>query len=65
MDAQHSPFTVDPADVFAMISTKMRANAERVVVQSKRRGCVPHAAARQIAQGRVREAMRLRGQIPA
>jgi hypothetical protein len=27
MDVRYSPFPVDPADVFRMISTKMRANA--------------------------------------
>ncbi len=63
MDARRSPFTVDPADVFAMISTKMRANAETVVTESRRRGVTPHVAAQQLAEDRVRAAMRLRGQI--
>lgn len=65
MDTRRSPFTVDPADVFSMISTKMRANAEAVVVDSKRRGITPHEAAQLIAQERVLDAMRLRGQLPA
>lgn len=65
MDARHSPFPVDPGRVFAMISTSMRANAETVLTQGRRRGVAPHAAARQIAQDRVCEAMRLRGRIPA
>jgi glutamate dehydrogenase (NAD(P)+) len=65
MDARYSPFTVDPADVFSMISTKMRANAETIVIESRRRGTTPHDTAQEIARHRVREAMRLRGQIPA
>lgn len=65
MDARHSPFPVDPATVFAMISTSMRTNADTVLTQARRRGVTPHAAARQIAQDRVREAMRLRGRVPA
>lgn len=63
MDARHSPFTVNPDDVFPMISLKMRHNAETVVTESRRRGLTPHATAQEIAQDRVREAMRLRGQL--
>jgi glutamate dehydrogenase (NAD(P)+) len=65
MDARHSPFPVDPADVFPMISAKMRANTETVVAASRTRGIAPHVAAQQIAEERVRDAMRLRGRIPA
>jgi glutamate dehydrogenase (NAD(P)+) len=65
MDARHSPFPVDPADVFPMISAKMRANTETVVATSRTRGLAPHVAAQQIAEERVRDAMRLRGRIPA
>ena len=65
MDARYSPFPVDPGTVFSMISTSMRANAETVLTQGRRRGVTPHAAARQIAEDRVREAMRLRGRLPA
>lgn len=65
MDARYSPFTVDPGAVFAMISLKMRQNAETVVTESRRRGHAPHITAQEIAQDRVREAMRLRGQIVA
>jgi glutamate dehydrogenase (NAD(P)+) len=46
-----------------MISLKMRQNAETVVRESRRRGLTPHLAAQELAQDRVREAMRLRGQI--
>jgi glutamate dehydrogenase (NAD(P)+) len=63
MDARYSPFPVAPDTVFAMISLKMRQNAETVVRESRRRGLTPHLAAQELAQDRVREAMRLRGQI--
>ena len=46
-----------------MISLKMRQNAETVVTESRRRELTPHATAQEIAQDRVREAMRLRGQL--
>ena len=63
MDARYSPFVVEPAAVFSMVSTKMRTNAAFVVTQSLERGVPGHAAARLIGEGRVREAMRLRGQL--
>jgi glutamate dehydrogenase (NAD(P)+) len=62
MEARYSPFTVDPHTVFDMISLKMRRNAATVVTESLRRELAPHLAAQEIAQERVREAMRLRGQ---
>lgn len=63
MDARHSPFPVAPESVFSMISLKMRQNAATVVTESRRRALAPHATAQEIAQDRVREAMRLRGQV--
>jgi glutamate dehydrogenase (NAD(P)+) len=63
MDARYSPFPVVPDTVFSMISLKMRQNAETVVTESRRRELAPHATAQEIAQDRVREAMRLRGQV--
>ena len=36
MDARYSPFPVDPDDVFAMISTKMRQNTLTVVDRGPR-----------------------------
>lgn len=65
MDARRSPFPVDPRDVFAMISAKMRANAVAVHEESRRRDVVSHEAARLLAQDRVRRAMELRGRIPS
>ncbi|WP_237565615.1 Glu/Leu/Phe/Val family dehydrogenase [Ornithinimicrobium cavernae] len=63
MDARRSAFTVDPAGVLEMISTKMRANATTVLEEGARRGVHTHEAARLLAQARVREAMQLRGQL--
>ncbi|GAA1828656.1 Glu/Leu/Phe/Val dehydrogenase [Pseudonocardia ailaonensis] len=63
MDARHSPFTVDPATVTAMVSAKMRANAAEVVRRSLARGLPPHETAQEMAQDRVRAAMAARGQI--
>jgi glutamate dehydrogenase (NAD(P)+) len=65
MDARLSPFPVDPADVFAMISAKMRQNTLAVVEEARARNLTTHAAAYEVAQERVRTAMRQRGQIPA
>lgn len=65
MDARYSPFPVVPDAVFAMISAKMRENAETVVRESRRLGLATHLAARVIAEDRVRRAMRLRGQVSA
>ncbi|GHE27547.1 glutamate dehydrogenase [Streptosporangium violaceochromogenes] len=63
MDTRYSPFAVDPAQIFAHISTKIRSNAETVLLESRTRGTTPHIAARQLAQERVLTAMRLRGQV--
>ena len=64
MDARYSAFTVDPDDIFAMISTKLRANAVAVLAASLRGGVTTHEAAYKLAQDRVRSAMQLRGRIP-
>ena len=63
MDARRSPFVVDPAEVFAMISAKLRANTVLVIEESCRRSIPPHEAATLIAQERVRTAMEIRGQL--
>ena len=64
MDARYSPFTVDPAAVFTMISAKMRANAVVVLEESRRADVTTHEAAQLLAQARVRTAMELRGRLP-
>lgn len=63
MEARTSPFTVDPATVFTMVSTKLRANAVTTLTESARRDLPPHEAARAVAQDRVREAMLARGRL--
>jgi glutamate dehydrogenase (NAD(P)+) len=65
MDARYSPFTVNPDDVFPMITAKMRQNTLKVVTEARTRGVTTHVAAQEIAKERVRAAMLLRGQIPA
>ncbi|MFF1830634.1 Glu/Leu/Phe/Val dehydrogenase [Paenarthrobacter sp. NPDC058040] len=64
MAARYSPFAVDPEDIFTMISTKLRANTTAVLEESTRSGLTSHEAAYRLAQGRVREAMEVRRQIP-
>ena len=64
-DARYSPFTVDPAGVFTMISEKLRANTVRVLTDSRTRGITPRQAAMELAQGRVLAAMTARGFRPA
>lgn len=64
MGARYSAFTVDPPDIFAMISTKLRANTVTVLDASRRNEVTPHEAAHDLARTRVRVAMELRGQIP-
>lgn len=64
MDRRYSPFTVDPADIFTMISDKLRANTAHVLALAASNETTPHAAARELAQQRVLTAMRLRGQLP-
>lgn len=64
MAARYSPFVVEPADIFTMISTKLRANTTAVLDESSRGGLTPHEAAYGLAQQRVLEAMTLRRQAP-
>ena len=63
MDARHSPFVVEPERVFERVSTTMRDNTVTVLEESRRRQVTPHEAARSLAQERVRDAMRARGQL--
>lgn len=65
MSSRNSPFRADPESTFAMISEKLRSNAVAVLQESRRLSVMPHQAALTLAQGRVRAAMALRGQIPA
>lgn len=62
MDARHSPFVVDPANIFQMVTHKLRENTVAVLSASERLGVTTHVAAQQMAEARVADAMRLRGQ---
>lgn len=62
-DARHSPFVIDPQEVRATVSTKMRANATSIITRALSSGTAPHRAARTLAQERVRAAMSVRGQL--
>lgn len=64
MAARYSPFVVEPADIFTMISAKLRANTTAVLDESHRAGLTPHEAAYELAKQRVLEAMKLRRQTP-
>jgi glutamate dehydrogenase (NAD(P)+) len=64
MDLRYSPFTVDPDDIFPMISSKLRSNAAAVLAEAERTGDTPHATANRLAQQRVLAAMRLRRKLP-
>ncbi len=63
MDARYSPFPVDPRTVLDAVSSKLRANAANVLVEARNRGTTTHVAARELAQERVLEAMKLRGRV--
>jgi glutamate dehydrogenase (NAD(P)+) len=64
MDARHSAFRPDPAAIYATISGKLRANATTVVEVAAGTGVTTHAAARSLAESRVRTAMELCGRLP-
>ena len=61
MEARYSPFRAATASILEAVSEKLRSNAVQVLDAAEERGVTPHAAARSLAQERVRAAMRLRG----
>ncbi|XGX78416.1 NAD-specific glutamate dehydrogenase [Terrabacter sp. BE26] len=63
MDARNSAFTVDETRIFEMVSEKLRPNAVAVLEDSVRRQRTTYDSALAMAQERVREAMRMRGQL--
>ena len=63
-DARYSPFVVEPARIFPMISDKLRGNTARVLRDSVARGITPRQAAMDLAQSRVLDAMVARGFRP-
>ena len=64
MDMRYSPFTVEPADIFTMISDRLRVNTVQVLSDALATDATPHEAAQALARRRVFEAMALRGQRP-
>ncbi len=64
MDMRYSPFTVDAADIFTMISDRLRSNTVQVLHDALATDSTPHEAAQALARRRVFEAMALRGQRP-
>ena len=64
MDARYSGFRPDPATIFETISTRLRANTVTVLDEARRRDVTPHAAGRNLAEERVRTAMRSKGRLP-
>lgn len=65
MDSRYSGFRPDTKDVFATISDKLRRNTHAVLHESSRTKATPHHAGRQLAEERVRAAMRSKGQLTA
>jgi glutamate dehydrogenase (NAD(P)+) len=65
MDARYSAFRPDPDAVFATVSGRLRANTSTVLTEAARRGTTPHETALALAQERVRQAMELKGRLPA
>jgi glutamate dehydrogenase (NAD(P)+) len=61
MDARYSAFRPATEQIFNTVSDKLRANTITVLTEATRMNSTTHAAARFLAQERVRKAMRLRG----
>jgi glutamate dehydrogenase (NAD(P)+) len=64
MDSRYSGFRPDPTTIFATISARLRAHTVTVLEEARRREVTPHTAGRELAEHRVRTAMRSKGRIP-
>ena len=64
MDARYTGIRFEPAAVFDNISKKLRASTTETLAASKTQRRTTHQVARSTAQGRVHEAMVLRGRVP-
>ncbi|SNC73512.1 glutamate dehydrogenase (NADP) [Kytococcus aerolatus] len=64
MRDRYSPFGVEVEQIIPTVTERMRANTRTVLETAERSDTLPHAAAGALARERVREAMRLRGQLP-
>lgn len=65
MDARFSGIRPEPTAVFEAISSKLRAGTAHTLAASETQQRTTHEVARMSARARVREAMILRGRIPA
>jgi glutamate dehydrogenase (NAD(P)+) len=65
MDSRYSGFRPETDDVFATVSHKLRGNTRTVLDEAARLCATPHQAGRQLAQDRVRRAMRSKGRLRA
>jgi len=63
-DARLSPFVVEPARVFTMISQRLRDNTRHTLSDAQERGVTPRQAALDLAQSRVLAAMAARRSLP-
>lgn len=63
MDARSSVFPVEPGPIRAAVSERLRANTLHVLDESARGALTTHAAARGLAERRVRTAMELSGRV--
>ncbi|MFI6575889.1 Glu/Leu/Phe/Val dehydrogenase [Nocardiopsis sp. NPDC050513] len=63
MDARSSVFPVEPDPIRAAVSERLRANTAQVLDESARDALTSHAAARRLAERRVRAAMELSGRV--
>ncbi|CAN5340299.1 Glu/Leu/Phe/Val dehydrogenase [soil metagenome] len=63
MEARYSPFRPDTGKILALVASRIRANTTDVLDEADAGALLPHDAARNIAQSRVRAAMTARGQI--
>ncbi|RRO18982.1 Glu/Leu/Phe/Val dehydrogenase [Saccharopolyspora rhizosphaerae] len=64
MDARYSAFRPEPGRILDEVAARTRRNTLLVLETAARSGVLPHAAASEMAEQRVREAMRLRGRVP-
>ncbi|MEV1294851.1 Glu/Leu/Phe/Val dehydrogenase dimerization domain-containing protein [Pseudonocardia sp. NPDC049635] len=65
MDARYSGFRPGVEQIFSAVSQKLRVTTEAALDVAARTGATPHAAGRDIAEQRVRAAMRSKGRLPA
>lgn len=65
MDALHSAFPINTADVLANVATRIRDSTDAVLDAASKTDTAPHDAAYILARKRVERAMAARGRLPA